>query len=169
MAQVKFLLERIVNKKRSNGSGYVIGHLYDVTGGKKEFVCDTIEDQDRGLSQELSVDDNKRLKKKSITCIPVGTYRVTTKIVSGTFSKKQYYKSYPCLGRVPRLLNVPAFDGILMHRGSDENSSAGCIILGYNKVVGKVVESQRAYEKVAKLLGYGTDGHQITIVRKYTV
>lgn len=166
---MKLLLERIVNKKRANGSGYVIGHLYDVTNGKKVFLCDTIEDYDRGLDQKLPEAQNKALKKKDITCIPVGTYKVTTKIVSGTFSQKAYYKKYPCLGRVPRLLEVPAFQGILMHRGTNENSSSGCIILGYNKVVGAVTDSQKAYELVAGKLGYGTDGHTITIARKYTV
>jgi hypothetical protein len=42
---------------------------------------------------------------------------------------------------LPRLLNVPNFDGILIHNGTDENSTSGCIIVGENKVKGKVINS----------------------------
>jgi hypothetical protein len=49
---------------------------------------------------------------------------------------------------MPRLLNVPHFEGILIHCGSSEKSSAGCLIVGYNKVVGRVVDSQAAFNKL---------------------
>ncbi len=42
---------------------------------------------------------------------------------------------------MPRLLNVKGFDGILIHKGSNANSSAGCIIVGKNTVVGGVTSS----------------------------
>lgn len=164
---MKLLLERIANVNKGSRK-YCIGHLYYFNNkGEQTYLCDTIEDIDRGLDQAKP--ETWKLKQKSITAIPIGTYKVTTKIVSGTFSQKAYYKKHPCLGRVPRLLDVPAYSGILMHCGTNETSSAGCLILGYNKVVGKVVNSQEAYEKLTKLLGYGTDGHEITITRKYSV
>lgn len=42
---------------------------------------------------------------------------------------------------MPRLLNVKGFDGILIHKGSTANNSAGCIIVGKNTVVGGVTNS----------------------------
>lgn len=160
---MKILLERIANVKRGNRA-YCIGHLYI----DDEYFCDTIEDIDRGLSYELSIEENKKLKIKSQTAIPVGTYAVVMNVVSGKFVQKEYYKKF-CQGKLPRLLNVKAFEGILMHRGITEASSAGCIILGYNKVVGQVVDSQKAFEKVYNKLKTAKSPITITITRKYTV
>lgn len=126
---------------------YTIGHLY-VDG---VYVCDTIEDTDRGLTQDDTIADIEAVKVKSETAIPKGTYRVTLKVVSPKFGKKDYYKNF-CGGKLPRLLDVPGFDGILIHRGNNQNDSAGCIIVGYNKVVGQVVNSQSAFEKLYKIL-----------------
>lgn len=160
---MKLTLERIANVKRGSRA-YCIGHLY-IDG---EYYCDTIEDIDRGLSDVLTVEQNRKRKVKSQTAIPVGTYSVTLSVVSGKFVQKEYYKNF-CQGKLPRLLNVKAFDGILMHRGVTEASSAGCIILGYNKVVGQVVDSQKAFETVYKKLKTAKDAITITITRKYSV
>ena len=117
---MRISLVRIANKKT-----YCIGRLY-VDG---TYVCDTIEDADLGLDQSWSLEKIKQKKVKSKTAIPTGTYEVTLNIVSPKFSKIAYYKQF-CNGRVPRLLRVPGFDGILMHIGKDERSSAGCLIVG---------------------------------------
>lgn len=136
---------------------YTIGHLY--LDGK--YICDTIEDTDGGITQDDELDEIKAIKVKSQTAIPKGTYRVTLNVVSPKFVKKDYYKKF-CGGKLPRLLDVPGFDGILIHRGNDQNDSAGCIIVGYNKFVGKVVNSQAAFEKLYKALE-GDDRIYITI------
>lgn len=135
-------LRRIARKSK-----YTIGKL-SVDG---KYVCDTIEDKDRGITQNDTLEDIRRVKVKSQTAIPTGTYRVVLNVVSPKFVQKAYYKKY-CGGRLPRLLNVPGFDGILIHKGTDQNSSAGCIIVGYNTVVGKVTQSQEAFEKLYELL-----------------
>ena len=126
---------------------YSIGHLYDADG---KYICDTIEDTDRGLTQGMKVEDILKVKVKSKTAIPRGRYRVTLDVVSPKFSLKPYYKNF-CGGKVPRLLDVPGFDGILIHKGVSERSSAGCIIVGYNTVKGMVTSSQAAFEKVYKI------------------
>lgn len=148
----KVELRRIARK-----ATYTIGRLY--VDGK--YICDTIEDKDRGITQDDTLADIKAVKVKSQTAIPTGTYRVTTNVVSPKFVQKSYYKQY-CAGKLPRLLNVPGFDGILIHRGVDENSSAGCIIVGYNTIVGKVTRSQEAFEKLYPLIK-GDDRVYITI------
>lgn len=126
---------------------YVISNLY-VDG---EWYCNVIEDTDRGLRQTDSTTHIKSVKVASKTAIPSGTYKVTLDVVSPKFSKKSYYMSF-CKGKLPRLCNVPGFDGILIHKGNTEKDSAGCLIVGYNKVKGKVVNSQEAFEKLYKKL-----------------
>ncbi len=139
---------------------YSIGHLYDAEGN---YICDTIEDTDRGLTQDMPLDEIRRIKVKSKTAIPRGTYRVTLDVVSPKFSLKPYYKKF-CGGKVPRLLDVPGFDGILIHKGVTEKSSAGCIIVGYNTIKGMVTRSQSCFERLYRILkGYRDQGHEIYI------
>lgn len=149
-------------KRVFNCPTYCIGHLY--VDGK--YVCDTIEDTDRGLSQGMPLAEVIKRKVKHQTAIPTGSFPVVMNIVSNTFKKKNYYMKY-CRGKMPRILSVPGFDGILIHRGNDQNSSSGCLIVGYNKVKGKVVESQAAFEKLYEILASAKDSISITITRTY--
>lgn len=139
---MKLLLDRRYKKDT-----YSIGKLY-VDGA---YFCDTVEDKDRGLTDKDSLDKIKTTKVYAKTAIPLGTYKVTMGVISPKFSQKAYYKSF-CNGRMPRLLNVKGFDGILIHKGSNANSSAGCIIVGKNTVVGGVTNSQYYFEQLYKLL-----------------
>ena len=50
------------------------------------------------------------------------------------------------------MLNVPGFSGILIHVGNTAVDSAGCILVGYNRTKGKVVESKKAFAKLYELL-----------------
>lgn len=145
-----------------NCATYCIGHLY--VDGK--FVCDTIEDTDRGLTQTMTDAEIKKRKVYAQTAIPTGLYKVTLNVVSPKFNQKPYYHKF-CGGKVPRLLNVPGYDGILIHMGSTQNSSAGCLIVGYNTVKGRVTNSQEAFEKLYKILSGTKEPIQIEIKRKY--
>lgn len=146
-------VKRVAKKEK-----YTIGRLY-VDGVK---VCDVIEDKDRQLTSTMPLQEIIKKKVMHQTAIPTGRYKVTLGIKSPTFSKKAYYKNF-CNGYLPRLLNVPGFDGILIHRGTDQDSSSGCLIVGYNTVVGKVTNSQEAFEKLYKLLKSAKDQIYITI------
>lgn len=128
-----------------NCKDYCISRIYV----NDTYVCDAIEDTDRGLDQSMTLAEIKKRKVYRMTAIPVGTYRLTMNVQSPKFSQYAYYKKF-CKGYLPRLLNVPGYDGILIHRGSSANSSAGCIIVGYNTVKGKVTDSQKAWEKLMK-------------------
>lgn len=141
------------------GDTYTIGKLY-ING---ELYCDTIEDKDRGLNSHMTEEGILKIKKKHKTAIPKGIYTIVMNIFSPAFGNREYYKKF-CNGLLPRLLGVKGFDGILIHRGVDEDSTSGCIIVGYNTTKGKVTNSQEAFEKVyAKLKEASDIGEQITI------
>jgi hypothetical protein len=40
----------------------------------------------------------------------------------------------------------------LIHRGVDQSDSAGCILVGWNRVKGKLVDSQKAFEELYKMM-----------------
>jgi hypothetical protein len=50
------------------------------------------------------------------------------------------------------LLDVPHFDGILIHRGNTAADSHGCILVGKNKAVGAVLESSATELELVKRL-----------------
>lgn len=128
---MKLLLKRIALMPT-----YTIGKLY-IDG---IYFCDTIEDKYRDLSKERKVYGE--------TAIPYGTYKVIL-------------NKSPKFGRIlPRLVDVPHFDGILMHRGNTDADSAGCVIVGENKVKGKVINSTPYEVELVKRL---TGQNAITI------
>lgn len=138
---------KVLVKRKYNNSRYCIGDLY-VDG---VWISNTIEDTDRGWNNNMSDAWIRNNKVYAKSAIPVGTYDLTLNIVSPKFVQKPYYKKF-CQGHLPRIKNVPGFDGVLMHIGKDEKSSAGCIILGYNTIKGQVTNSQQAFEKFYKIL-----------------
>jgi len=153
---MKLLLKRIARK-----STYTIGKLYI----NDEYFCDTIEDKDRGLDQEMSLIEIKRLKIKNETAIPTGTYEITLDVVSPKFSKKDVYKYIN--GKLPRLLNVKGYGGVLIHIGNTAKDSAGCILVGRNTQVGKVLQSTSTFKLLySKLLEAKKRNEKITITVK---
>lgn len=156
---MELLLKRIALKPN-----YTIGHLY-VDG---VYFCDTLEDKDRGLSSSMPLTTIKTKKVKGGTCIPYGTYKVTLDVVSSKYSN---FTRYPyvkfCGGKMPRVLNVPGYDGILIHAGNTDKDTEGCILVGQNKVVGKVVNSQATWRKLYDtLLDKKKEGIILTITKQ---
>ena len=132
-------LERIALR-----SEYTIGKLY-VDG---EYVCDTIEDTVRDLDKDGKF-ANGEVKIPGKTAIPYGRYEVTMKVRSpkySNFSKYPWAKKYD--GYLPRLLNVPHFDGVLIHVGNSALDSEACVLVGENKVVGKVINSVNTFRRL---------------------
>lgn len=122
---------------------YTIGRLYI----NDTYVCDTLEDKDRGLTQTMSLKDITSIKVKGQTAIPSGRYAVNLDMVSPRFGCKAFYKNI-CNGTLPRIENIPGFSGVLIHCGNSEKDTEGCILVGYNKKVGMVVDSQKAFTKL---------------------
>lgn len=117
---------------------YTIGKLYidDV------YFCDTIEDTVRDLNKNGKFDNGEK-KVYSKTAIPYGTYEITTSVVSPRFKDRVWAKPYG--GKIPRLINVPSFDGVLIHPGSSADDTSGCLLVGKNTIVGRLTDSQKTF------------------------
>lgn len=151
---MKLLVERRWPKET-----YTIGRLYvdDV------FFCNTLEDKDRGLKQTDSLSYIKARKVYQETAIPKGTYKVAMNVISPKYSASTWYWKL-CQGKVPRLLDVPGWEGVLIHTGNSALDTAGCLLVGKNTKVGMLTESKATFEKLYKLMRKATDkGEEITI------
>lgn len=153
---MKLLVKRVAKE-----SAYTIGKLY-ING---EYFCDTLEDKDRGLKQSNSLSDIQRIKVKDETAIPSGTYEVTLNVVSPKFGSKPFYNEV-CGGRLPRLLNVPGFDGILIHVGDGPRGaglSSGCLLIGKNLIPGQLSNGKETFKALYKELLKDKSNITITI------
>lgn len=152
---MKLTLKRIAKKDT-----YCIGKLY-ING---IYFADTIEDKDRGLKQSMSLSNIKKVKVQDKTAIPSGTYEIVLNVISPKYSKQDFYKNYANGGRVPRLLNVPGWEGVLIHAGNTAEDSSGCILVGQNKIVGQVINSKDTFKKLYKVLQSVNEKIFITIL-----
>ena len=150
---MKLLLKRIAKQKT-----YTIGKLYinDV------YECDTLEDTDRGLSDDMSVEEINKKKVYGQTAIPTGTYEINMDVVSPKFKNRSWAKPYN--GKLPRLMNVPGYEGVLIHVGNKPENTLGCLCVGQNKIKGQVVNSTATFhELMAKLVKAHDKGENISI------
>ena len=148
---MKLTLKRIALKPT-----YTIGKLYV----DNHYFCDTLEDKVRDLNKDGDLNDVGEGKVAGQTAIPYGTYKVTMDVQSPKFSQRASYAW--CKGYLPRLLNVPHFDGIMIHSGNDATHSAGCILVGENRVKGQVLNSMNTLKRLVGILK-GADDITITI------
>lgn len=126
---------------------YTIGNLY-VDG---TFFSNTLEDKNRDLNKNGKFDNGEK-KISGETCIPFGTYKVVVNM-SPRFKRE-----------LPRLLDVPSFDGVLIHRGNSAADTEGCILVGENKVVGKVINSTFYEKKLTAIIKEAiSKGEEVTI------
>lgn len=120
---MKILLQRIFA-----GKDYTIGRMY--IDGK--LFCDTLE-------LPIALPDG-RMNVPRKTAIPQGVYSIVVNM-SPKFKRL-----------LPRLVNVPHRDGILIHRGNTPSDISGCILPGENKVKGKVLNSTQYERKLVELM-----------------
>ena len=124
---------------------YTIGKLY-IDG---VYFCDTLEDTVRDISK-----GNCTAKIYGRTAIPSGTYDVL-------YNYSPRYKKL-----MPRLMDVPCFSGILIHPGNTHKDTDGCILVGENKQVGKVLNSRTTFDKLIQRIiqsNNNTENKQIKI------
>lgn len=116
----------IIIKRIFKGPDYTIGRL-SIDG---KYFCDTLEDTVRPAG----------VKIPGRTAIPAGKYKI--KLTESLRFKKL----------MPRLENVPGFTGVLIHAGSTAEDTRGCILVGKNRVKGKVLDSRETFARLFKLL-----------------
>ena len=122
---MKLILTRIARKAE-----YTIGRLEDENGMK---ICDTLEPTWRDYKG-----GEMKIPKKS--AIPEGSYRVVV-------TKSRRFQKY-----LPLLVGVPGFEGVRIHAGNTSRDTEGCILVGQNLQVGKVLWSRITLEKLMKLI-----------------
>ena len=152
---MELILERIAKRKN-----YTIGRLYiaqEINDSDKEGhpglrqplteglqICDTLEPTWRDYK-------NGAYKVKGRSAIPEGRYAV---VISYSPKFKQW---------LPILLGGPEFNrkwqGIRIHAGNTAKDTEGCILVGKNREVGKVLDSHiwvhRLKQKIVEAKGRG--------------
>lgn len=148
----------ITIKRIFKGDKYTIGKLY-VNG---IYECDTLEDTDRGLTQDMPLSNIQSKKLYGETAIPTGTYKIDMNTVSPKFKDRSWAKF--CGGKLPRLIDVPGYSGVLIHVGNKPADTLGCILVGDNKVKGQVINSTSTFQELYSLmLKAKVAGEEITI------
>ena len=138
---MKLLLKRIALRDT-----YTIGKLY--IDGK--YFCDTIEDKVMDLNKD-GIFNEGEVKIKHETAIPYGTYEVV-------WAYSPRFRMY-----TPRLKNVPSFDGVLIHSGNTAKDTSGCILVGQNKQIGKVLNSRETVRKLYPIIKDACNKGKVTI------
>ena len=128
---INLFLDRLHLKPR-----YTIGKLYI----GEEYFCDTLEDTTRDLNKDGDLDDEGEGKIIGETSIPYGRYHVMV-------SRSPKFKRL-----LPLITGVWGFVGIRIHRGRYPSHTAGCVLVGENKIKGGLVNSAYYEEKLTKLL-----------------
>lgn len=113
---------KIIVKRVFLGKDYTIGKMY-LDG---VYFCDTLEDTVRPNGQKIY----------GKTAIPTGKYKVI-KTMSNRFKKL-----------LPLICDVPGFAGVRIHAGNTQSDTEGCILVGENKVKGKVINSRITMKKL---------------------
>ena len=149
-------MRKLLLKRKYRKTDYTIGALY-IDG---IYFCDTLEDCDRGLTGDMSEAEIIRRKVYGQTAIPSGTYLLNLNIVSSKFRYHSWAKSYG--GKVPRIMSVKGFEGVLIHPGNKSTDTLGCVIVGQNKVKGALVNSQDTFHKLMQRIS-GDNNITITI------
>ena len=131
-----------------------IGTLY-INGVEECFI---LEDKDRGLRSDMTLEEINKIKQYGITAIPYGTYQVV-RTKSERFSK---LKGYTVI--MPLLLDTPGYAGIRIHVGNYPTNSSGCLLPGRKKGINCVIESTKATQQLEKKIeGAIANGEKVII------
>lgn len=130
-------MEWLIDRKYPKAN-YTIGNFY-IDG---IWFCSSLEDTDRGLHQEMGLGEIQASKVYGETAIPKGRYKISF-TYSPKFAKKGWAKPYG--GKVVSIDGVKGFDGVRIHVGNTQADTSGCVLVGLNKVKGRLVDSTITY------------------------
>ena len=152
---MELILKRIAKRKT-----YTIGRLYIreqvmdeyLPGTEDKYFCDTLEPTWRDY-------EHGAYKVKGRSAIPEGRYAV---VISWSPKFKQW---------LPILLGGPDFNrkwqGIRIHTGNTTKDTEGCILVGQNREVGKVLDSRKwLYELKQKIVEAKDKGEAVWLTIK---
>jgi len=133
------------------------GLLFDVTGGKRKFLCYTLEDEHR--------ED----KVKGETRIPAGTYKIILRTTGGFHAR--YEKKYGSMHKgMLWVREVPNFEYILIHTGNTDEHTAGCLLVGNSQQTnfgssdGFIGSSGDAYKRIYPAIAAAIEkGEEVSI------
>lgn len=115
---------------------YTIGRLYV----NNRFFSDCLEPPSLHLTERSALGTILIAKYKGYRAIPTGRYRILI-----TRSRR--------FGRwLPLLMNVKGFEGIRIHAGNKPEDTKGCILLGFNRRKGYVLDSTRCVLTLVKMM-----------------
>ena len=163
---MELILTRIAKRR-----GYTIGRLAILkeeseeyrTYQTEEYFCDTLEptvlELKTTVSKETVLRSPAKLASLKPVAIPEGRYAVVI-----TWSPK--FKMW-----LPLLLGGPDFNrlwqGIRIHAGNTAKDTQGCILVGRNQIVGRVLESRKwLYELKQKIVASKAKGDAVWLTIK---
>ena len=163
---MELVLTRIAKRK-----AYTIGRLSIIeriddqylAGEKETYFCDTLEPPVLEMKTSVPMDAVLRSPTKLASlkpiAIPEGRYAVVI-----TWSPK--FKMW-----LPILLGGPDFNhlfkGIRIHMGNTAKDTAGCILVGRNQIVGRLLESRKwLYELKQKIVEAKNRGEPVWLTIK---
>ena len=150
----------LILKRIAKRTTYTIGRLYIreqvmdeyLPGYEDRYFCDTLEPTWRDY-------EHGAYKVKGRSAIPEGRYAV---VISWSPKFKQW---------LPILLGGPDFNrkwqGIRIHAGNTAKDTEGCILVGQNREVGKVLDSRKwLYELKQKIVEAKDKGEAVWLTIK---
>lgn len=121
---------------------YTVGELF-ING---VYLCDTLEPTWRDIGW-----GRPDRKVAGHTAIPDGRYPVVV-------SRSPKFKRW-----LPLLLHVPQFEGIRIHAGNSVADTAGCILPGIYRGVGRIIDSRIWEHRIIRRMAGRPEGEAVWI------
>ena len=159
---MELVLKRIAKRK-----AYTIGRLSIVepvldeylAGSKETYFSDTLEPTALELKTTVSKEAVLRSPEKAQSLKP---FAISEGRYAVVISWSPKFKAW-----LPILLGVPNFEGIRIHAGNTAKDTEGCILVGKNREVGKVLDSRKwLYELKQKIVEAKDRGEAVWLTIK---